>query len=61
MPWKSFPALNPKNPNRNNGREHGQTANCPTRRVNRAIRFRSIDHTIVPVGHNSLLEIASGS
>jgi hypothetical protein len=61
MPWKSFPALDPKNPNRDNGPEHDQAANPPTRRVNRAIRFRSVDHIIVPVSHNSLLELASGS
>lgn len=61
MPWKSFPALNPKNPNRDNGPQHGQAGYRPTRRVNRTIRFRSVDHIVVPVSHNSLLEITSGS
>ena len=36
--------LNPENPNRNNRPEHG--------------RPPLIDHPVVPVGHDSLLEIA---
>jgi len=57
---KSF-QLNPKNPNRNDGPEHGQAGNRPARHINRTIRFRPVDHRIAPVGHSSLLEIASGS
>ena len=52
--------LNPKNPNRDDGAEYGQAGYRPARHVNRAIRFRPVDHPIVPVGHESLLEIASG-
>src|SRR5207253_7114731 len=51
---------NPENPNRNNGPEHGQAGNRPARRVDRTIRFGPVHHGIVPVGHDSLLEIASG-
>jgi hypothetical protein len=56
---KSF-RLNPKNPDRNDGPEHGKTGYRPARRVDRAIRFGPVHHRIVPVGHNSLLEVASG-
>ena len=52
--------LNPENPDRNNRPEHGQTGDGPTRDVDRATCFRSIDHRVVPVGHDSLREIASG-
>ena len=51
--------LNPENPNRNNRPKHGQAGDCPARDVDRTIRFRSIDHRVVPVGHDSLREIAS--
>ncbi len=52
--------LNPENPNRNDGSKHGEARNRPAGRVNRTIRFGPVHHGIVPVGHNSLLEIASG-
>jgi hypothetical protein len=50
-------ALNPQNPNRNNSREHRQAGNRPASLVNRVIRFRPVHQRIVPVGHNSLLEV----
>ena len=52
--------LNPQNPDRNDGPEHGQARNRPARHVSRAIRLRPVHHRIVPVGHNSLQKIASG-
>jgi hypothetical protein len=57
---KLFPALNPKNPDRDDGPEHGKAGYRPARRVNRAVRFRPVHHRIVPVGHERLLEVASG-
>jgi NAD(P)-dependent dehydrogenase (short-subunit alcohol dehydrogenase family) len=51
VPRGALPALNPENPNRNDGPEHCRTADRPARHVNRTIRFRPVDHRIVPVGH----------
>ena len=48
-------ALNPKNPNSHDCTEYGQSTDCPTGHIDRTIRFRSIDHCVVPVGHISLL------
>jgi hypothetical protein len=51
--------LNPENPNRNNGPEHGKRGNRPARDVNPTIRLGPVYHRIVPVSHDSLLGIAS--
>src|ERR1700682_1246927 len=53
------PTLNPEHPDGHDRTEHGQAGNRPSGDVDRTIRFRSIDHRIVPMGHNSLLEVAS--
>jgi hypothetical protein len=47
--------LNPQNPDSNNGSEYGQSTDGPARDVERAIGFGSIDHGVVPMGHESLL------
>jgi hypothetical protein len=47
-------ALNPENPHGYDGPDHGQSTNRPAGRVGRAVCFRSIDHRVVPVGHDSL-------
>jgi hypothetical protein len=52
--------LNPEYPDSNDGPEYGQAGNRPTRYVVSAICFRLVYHRIVPMGHDSLLEIASG-
>ena len=51
---RALAGLNPENPDRNNRPEHGEAGDCPARDVDRAIRFRSIDHRVAPVGHDSL-------
>jgi hypothetical protein len=51
---------NSEKPNRNDGTKHGQAGNRPARDVNRTVGFRRVDHRVMPMGHISLLEIASG-
>jgi hypothetical protein len=54
-------SLNSEKPNRNDGSENGKAADRPASCVNRGIRFRPVHHRIVPVGHDCLMETASGS
>ena len=51
--------LDPEHPDSDDGAEDGKTGQGPSRRIGRAIRFRPVHHRIVPVGHDSLLEVAS--
>ena len=46
--------LNAQEPNRDNGSEHGQSANGPAGDIETAIAVRSIDHRVVPLLHESL-------
>jgi hypothetical protein len=49
------PGLNRKHPNDQDHAKNGWATDRPARHVNRTIRFRSIDHRIVPVRNDRLL------
>src|SRR3984957_8145068 len=48
-------SLDREYPNSQDHGQGGQSADCPARRVNRAIRFWPIDHRVVPMRHDRLL------
>jgi hypothetical protein len=50
-PAKLVPGLNSQNPNRDDGAEHGEAGNRPTRQVDRTVGFRPVHHRIMPMGH----------
>ena len=58
--WLGAPSagsLNPKHPDRDDGGEHGNTADRPARHISRAVVWlRSIDHGVAPMVHDSLQE-----
>ena len=53
--------LDAEYPDGNNGAEHNYAADGPARGISRTIRFRSIDHGIVPMGHGGLLSVDTAS
>lgn len=48
--------LNPENPDRDDGAEHGEAGNRPARHVRGVIGCRSLHHGIAPLGHDRLLQ-----
>ena len=48
-------------PDGHDGHKHSYSADGPAGQVSRTIRFRSIDHAVVPLAHGGLLWIDTAS
>src|ERR1700742_3510570 len=48
-------ALDPEDPDGHNDPDHAEPADCPTHRVGSTVCLGSIDHLVVPLGHDRLL------
>ena len=57
LSWRPLSSLDYKYPDGQDRRQSSQAADRPARRVNLTIRSRPVHQRIVPVSHNSLLEV----